>query len=114
MRILRALLDEDEILLGERQHGDAGEIHLLRAGEVQQKVERAFEAGKVDDEALLGKAARLATLLPQVIHRRIRTATLSSCGFGPVPCTSPLFIVPRARACGSPLAAAVRPPRSWR
>ena len=51
-------LDEDEILLGERQDGDAGEIDLLGARKVQQQVERPFEAGDVDDQRrVVGSAA---------------------------------------------------------
>src|SRR5690606_36056959 len=69
-------VDEDEILLRERQHRDAGQVDLLCAGKMRQKVERAFEAGEIDDEAFLGKPPPLGALLPQVLHRRIRAATL--------------------------------------
>ncbi len=41
-------LDEAQILLGERQDRDLGEIDLLAAGEVEQQVERAFIAAHVD------------------------------------------------------------------
>src|SRR6185369_10561294 len=42
--------DEVEILLGEREHGDLGEVDLLRAGEREQKIERAFEALDIDHQ----------------------------------------------------------------
>ena len=43
-------LDEQQILLGERQDGDAGEIDLLPARELEQQVERALEPVEVDRE----------------------------------------------------------------
>ena len=39
-----------EILLGEREDGDAGQIHLLPPGELQQKVERTLEPVEIDGE----------------------------------------------------------------
>ena len=50
---LLRLADEAEILVGERQHGDLGEVDLLRARQRQQQIERALEAGDVDDERVL-------------------------------------------------------------
>ena len=54
---LARLLDEDEILLGQRQDRDLGEIDLLLAGERQQQVERALEALDVDQQRRLVGAA---------------------------------------------------------
>ena len=48
------LVDEFEILLGQRQHGDLGEVHLLRAGQRQQQVQRALEALQIDDQRFAG------------------------------------------------------------
>ena len=42
-----------QILIGQRQHGDLGEVHLLRARQRQQHVERALEAVQADDQGLL-------------------------------------------------------------
>src|SRR5262249_28853347 len=42
--------DEVEILLGEREDGDLGDVDLLRAGEREQKIERAFEALDIDHQ----------------------------------------------------------------
>ena len=42
------LLDEGEVLLGERQDRDAVEIDLLPAGEFEQQVERSLEPVDVD------------------------------------------------------------------
>ena len=47
-------LDESEVLLGERQDRDLCEIDLLVARKLEQKVERTFEAGDVDDKTLVG------------------------------------------------------------
>src|SRR5262245_57306530 len=44
--------DEIEILLGERKHGDLGEIDLLGARERKQEVERPFETLDVDHEPI--------------------------------------------------------------
>ncbi len=49
-------LDEEEILLGERQDGDAGQVDLLPPGELQQQVERTLEPVEIDREG--GLAAR--------------------------------------------------------
>ena len=54
---LPRLLDEGEILLGQRQDRDLGEIDLLLAGERQQQVERALEALDVDQQRRLVGAA---------------------------------------------------------
>ncbi len=56
---LLGLLDEGEILLGERQHRDLGEIDLLGAGQGEQQVERPLEAADIDDERLLGGRAEV-------------------------------------------------------
>src|SRR4029453_9880648 len=45
--------DEGEILVGERQDRDLGEIDLLVARQRQQQVERAFEALDVDHQRRL-------------------------------------------------------------
>ena len=50
---LARLLDEGEILVGERQDRDLREIDLLLARERQQQIERAFEALDIDDQRLL-------------------------------------------------------------
>ena len=54
---LARLLDEGEILVGERQDRNAREIDLLVAGERQQEIERAFEAVDVDHERRLVERA---------------------------------------------------------
>ena len=54
---LPRLLDEGEVLLGQRQDRNLGEIDLLLAGQRQQQVERAFEALDVDDQRRLVGAA---------------------------------------------------------
>ena len=46
-----------EVLVGERQDGNLGEIDLLLARQREQKVERTFEALDVDDERRLVVAA---------------------------------------------------------
>ena len=46
-------LDEQQILLGERKDGDAGEIDLLPPGELQQQVERTLEPVEIDGERWL-------------------------------------------------------------
>ena len=56
------LVDEVEILLGERQDRDPGEIDLLAAGKREQEIERSLEALDVDHESLAG-ARRLAVVL---------------------------------------------------
>ena len=48
------LVDEGEILLGQREHGDLGEVHLLRAGQRQQQVQRTLEAFQIDDQRFAG------------------------------------------------------------
>ena len=50
-------LDEGEILVGQRQDGDLGEIDLLLARQRQQKVERTLKALDVDDQRGLVVAA---------------------------------------------------------
>ena len=46
-------LDEDEILIGQRQDGNLGEIDLLLPRQRQQQVERALIALDVDDQRRL-------------------------------------------------------------
>jgi hypothetical protein len=48
------LVDEFEVLLCQRQHGDLGKIHLLRARQRQEQVERALEALQIDDQRFAG------------------------------------------------------------
>ena len=43
-----------EELLGQVQDRDPGKIDLLRAGELEQQVERPFEAVEIDDEGASG------------------------------------------------------------
>jgi hypothetical protein len=50
-------LDEGEILLGERQDRDAGDVDLLARASVEQQIERPLEAVDVDDQRRLGVAA---------------------------------------------------------
>ena len=50
-------LDEGEILVGQRQDGNLGEIDLLLAGERQQQVERTFKALDIDHQRRLVRAA---------------------------------------------------------
>src|SRR5262249_16265183 len=45
--------DEFQILVGELQHRDLGDVDLLVARESQEKVERALEAVDSDDECLV-------------------------------------------------------------
>ena len=51
---LPRLLDEGEILLGERQHGDAVQIDFLAARKFEQEIERPFEAVDIDAERVFG------------------------------------------------------------
>ena len=66
---LSRALDEDQILLGERQDRNAREIDLLVARKVQQQVERPFEAGDIDDQRRIAGDARIVVLGPQTVHR---------------------------------------------
>ena len=50
-------LDEGEVLLGERQDRDAVQVDLLPAGELEQEVERPFEAVDVDVQRRLADRA---------------------------------------------------------
>src|SRR5262249_39214420 len=54
------LLDEREILVGQRQNGDLSEIDLLLAGQREEEVERALKSLDVDDQRALvgGKLGR--------------------------------------------------------
>ena len=47
------LLDEQQILLGERQDGDPVQVHLLPAGEFEKQVERSLETVHVDAQGRL-------------------------------------------------------------
>ena len=47
--------DEVEILLGERENGDPGEVDLLGAGERKEKIEGPLEALDIDDQRLTGR-----------------------------------------------------------
>src|SRR5581483_2236315 len=47
--------DEVEILLGEREHRNLGEVDLLGARECKEKIERPLEALDVDDQHLAGR-----------------------------------------------------------
>ena len=67
-------LDEGEVLLGERQDRDLCEIDLLVARKLEQKVERTFEAGDIDDEALVGADDRRL----EIVDCGSGSATLSS------------------------------------
>ena len=50
---LARLLDEGEILVGQRQDRDLGEVDLLLAREREQEIERTLEAFDVDDQSRL-------------------------------------------------------------
>ena len=57
-------LDEGEILVGERQDRNLGEVDLLLARQRQQQIERAFEALDVDDQRrLVGARAPVARVV---------------------------------------------------
>ena len=60
---LQRALDELQVLLGQRQHRDLGEVHLLRARERQQEVERAFETLQIDDQGLV-RAGQIGRIVP--------------------------------------------------
>ena len=45
--------DEEQILLGEREDGDARQVHPLPSGKLQQQVKRAFETVEIDGERRL-------------------------------------------------------------
>ncbi len=64
--------DELQILLGKRQHRNARKIDLLVAGEVEEEIERAFEAGDVDHQRRLMARAVGTIVLPKLVHRRCR------------------------------------------
>ncbi len=46
-------LDEGEVLVGQRQNGNLGEVHLLLPRQREQKIERALIAFDVDDQRRL-------------------------------------------------------------
>ena len=54
---LARLLDEDEVLLGQRQDRDAVEVDLLPPRKLEQEVERALEAVDVDMQGRLAGRA---------------------------------------------------------
>ena len=56
---LSRLLDEDQILLGQRQDGNPRQINLVMAREFEQQVERTFEAADIDDQRI-GRSVGLA------------------------------------------------------
>src|SRR5262249_44738888 len=54
---LARLLDELQVLVGERQDRDFRQIDLLLAGEREQEIERAFEALDIDHQCRLAAGA---------------------------------------------------------
>ena len=67
-------LDEAQILLRQREDGDARQIDPLAPGELQQQVERAFEAIEVDGES--GLARRLGEV--EISPKRVRCQRITS------------------------------------
>src|SRR5581483_5761361 len=59
---LARLGDELEVLVGELQDGNLGEVHLLRARERQQHVERSFEAVKAHHQGAIVRDGILGRL----------------------------------------------------
>jgi len=51
--LLAHRLDEFEILLGEREHGNLRQVDLVPAGQVEQQVERALVASNIDVKHVL-------------------------------------------------------------
>ena len=71
----------DEVLIGERQHGNLGDVDLLRARERQQQIERALVAGDVDDKRVLSIERRSHDgLLPGRDRLRVRVGFCAHAG----------------------------------
>ena len=74
------LLDEGEILVGERQDRNLREIDLLLAREREQQIERALEALDVDDQRrLVGGELRRQLGFEWMFRRVMRIATRCAC-----------------------------------
>src|SRR5918993_793406 len=54
---LASFIDEDEVLLGQRQNRDAVEVDLLPARKLEEEIERAFEAVDIDMQGRLAGRA---------------------------------------------------------
>src|SRR5207249_5757234 len=59
-----------QVLVGDRAHGQRGEVDLVGAAEMKQQVERAFEGADAKPE--LGVSHRLASLLTASPRLRLR------------------------------------------
>ena len=68
------LLDEGEVLVGQRQDRDLGEVDLLLARQRQQQIERPFEALDVDDQRRLvgGELGRRSVSSCTLVRRHQR------------------------------------------
>ncbi len=63
---------KSEILLGEREDRNAGEIDLLPAGELEQEIERTFESVEIDGErGVVGRPRSESKSLGPVLQTRI-------------------------------------------
>ncbi len=74
-------LDEAQILLGQRQDGDARQVDPLPSGKLQQQVKRAFETVEIDGER--GLASRLSKV--EIDAKRVRCQRITSLAHGEAP-----------------------------
>src|SRR6267378_789360 len=96
------LVDENQVLVGERQDRNLGEVDLLLAGEREQQIERTFEALDVDDQgALVGP--ELGRQIGVELHDIRRHQTLAS-----LPATLAIMRANSARAAAKSSGAGAR------
>ena len=74
-------LDEEQILFGQREDGNARQVDPLPAGKLQQQVKRAFETIEVDGER--GLARRLSEV--EIATKPIRCQRITSSAHGGAP-----------------------------
>src|ERR1051326_472451 len=94
-------LDKREILVGERENGNLGQVDLLLAREDQQQVERPLEALHVDDERRLvgGALRRDFGIEAELLFAHERTASAR---------TGAIIAAKRRRASASSISGALR------
>src|ERR1044072_3721665 len=110
---LARLLDEGEVLVGERQDRDLRQVHLLLARERQQQIERTLEARNVDDQRLLvgGEIGRqcgfeiISHYALAIMPANSSRAALTSIGAG----LRRAFSAASARRAASPLSGGTAP-----
>src|SRR5271166_696179 len=74
-------LDEQQVLLGESEDRNPGEIHLLPPGELQQKIKRAFEAVEIHREGRIAGGRVGVEIAPKFLRSRHESP---SCRLRPV------------------------------